>query len=317
MWSSANTYELQGNQEVFNPERVARTARDPSLLVWFLHSEFHGMQSSYSDWTATKNRIKGIDPNRVVGDLLMILAGYPSTTTNPYAAMEYPMPQFTISEFSPSSQITRIIDEARYAQDIRNRGARFVNVGSITVVSEFATYINGGMPRIPSREEIFRSFLLLAALNYRGFDVLWGPSQVIHSNDQERQQLFQNLEQLRPSIDRAWSDTLDAFRLLMGPLYPVVVDPANFTQISEAQPVLRGPDSNTGWVYKGVYAARKSVGGTTFVIAVNTEENSIPVSIPVSRSTVTELVTGQSVSVTAGRISATLPAHAARVYAVR
>ncbi|GBD29208.1 hypothetical protein HRbin32_00294 [bacterium HR32] len=96
LWATANAYDLQGSQEVFNPDRVARIARDPAMLVWFLHSEFHGMTSSYSDWTTTKNRVKSIDPNHVVGDLVMYQAGYPSETTNPYAVMEYPMPEFTI-----------------------------------------------------------------------------------------------------------------------------------------------------------------------------------------------------------------------------
>jgi hypothetical protein len=313
LWATANAYDLQGGQEVFNPDRVARIARDPAMLMWFLHSEFHGMTSSYSDWTTTKNRVKSIDPNHVVGDLVMYQAGYPSETTNPYAVMEYPMPEFTISEFAPYTQVLHIVNESQYADRIRARGARFVKAGSVTVVSEFATYINGGRPLIPSREEIFRAFLLLAALNYRAFDVLWGANQVIYSTEQERQQLFQNLEQLRPSIDRAWADTLDAFRLLMGPLYSVVADPANFTQITDATPRFQLQFDR----YVGVYAVRKAVDGTTFVVAVNPEESSLSVSIPVSGSTVTELVTGQSLSLTGGRIAVTLPARAARVYAVR
>jgi hypothetical protein len=313
LWATANAYDLQGSQEVFNPDRVARIARDPAMLVWFLHSEFHGMTSSYSDWLTTKNRVKSIDPNHVVGDLVMYQAGYPSETTNPYAVMEYPMPEFTISEFAPYTQVLHIVNESQYADRIRARGARFVKAGSVTVVSEFATYINGGRPRIPSREEIFRAFLLLAALNYRAFDVLWGANQVIYSNEQERQQLLQNLEQLRPAIDRAWADTLDAFRLLMGPLYSVVADPAQFTQITDATPRFQLQFDR----YVGVYAVRKAVDGTTFVIAVNPEESSLSVSIPVSGSTATDLVTGQSLSLTGGRIAVTLPARAARVYAVR
>ena len=313
MWSTANAYELQGSREVFNPDRVARIARDPAMLLWFLHSEFHGKTSSYSDWTITKNQVKGLDPNHVVGDLVMYQDGYPSDTTNPYAVMDYPMPEFTISEFAPYTQILHIINEAQYAQRIRSRGARFVNAASVTVVSEFATYINGGRPTVPSREELFRVFLLLAALNYRAFDVLWGANQVIYSNEQERQQLFQNLEHLRPAIDRAWSDTLDAFRLLLGPLYPVVTEPTDFTQILDATPRFQLQFDR----YVGVYAVRKSAGGAVYVVAVNPQDSSLSVSIPVSGSSATELVTGQTFSVTAGRISATLPARAARVYVVR
>lgn len=313
MWATANAYDLQGSQEVFNPDRVARIGRDPAMLLWFLHSEFHGMSSSYSDWTATKNRVKGIDPNHVVGDLVMYQAGYPSETTNPYAVMEYPMPEFTISEFAPYTQVLHMVNESQYADRIRARGARFVKAGSVTVVSEFATYINGGRPSVPSREEIFRAFLLLAALNYRAFDVLWGANQVIFSNEQERQQLFQNLEQLRPAIDRAWAHTLDAFRLLTGPLYPVIASSENFTPISEATPRFQLQFDR----YVGVYAVRKVVDGTTFVLAINPEENPISVSIPVSGSTATDLVTGQGLSLSGGRISVTLPARAARAYAVR
>ncbi len=313
LWATANAYDLQGSQEVFNPDRIARISRDPAQLVWFLHSEFHGMTSSYSEWTTTKNRVKAIDPNHVVGDLIMYQAGYPSETTNPYAVMEYPMPEFTISEFAPYTQVLHIVNESRYADRIRARGARFVKAGSVTVVSEFATYINGGRPVVPSREEIFRAFLLLVALNYRALDVLWGANQVIYSNEQERQQLFQNLEQLRPAIDRAWADTLDAFRLLTGPLYSVIADPASFTQIPDATPSFQLQFDR----YTGVYAARKVVGGTTYVVAVNPEENALSVSIPASGSTATELVTGQSVSLSGGRISVTLPARSARVYAVR
>ncbi len=312
LWATANAHALRMG-EVFDPARVARIARDPAMLVWFIQSEFHGMTSSYSDWTSIKNRIKEIDPNHVVGDLIMFLAGYPSEEMNPYVMMEFPMPEFTISEFAPSSQVRRIVDESQYADRIRARGARFVKAGSVTVVSEFAMYINGGIPIIPSREEIFRAFLLLAALNYRAFDVLWGPNQVIHRNEEERRQLFQNLQQLRPQIDRAWADTLDVIRLLTGPLYSVIADPANFVQIGEATPRFRLQVDH----YVGVYAVRKVVGGTTFVIAVNPEDSSISVSIPVSGSTATELVTGRSLSLTGGRIAVTLPARAARVYAVK
>ncbi len=312
-WSTANAYDLQGNQEVFNPDRVARIGRDPAMLLWSLHGEFHGMTSSYSEWTATKNRVKSIDPNHLVGDLVMYQAGYPSDVTNPYTTMDYPMPEFTISEFAPYTQVLHMVNEAHYAQRIRSRGARFVNAASITVVSEFATYINGGRPTVPSREEIFRAFLLLAALNYRAFDVLWGANQVIYSNEAERQRLFQNLEQLRPSIDRAWTDTLAAFRLLTGPLYGVLADPQTFTQITDATPRFQLQFDR----YVGVYAARKTVGTATYVIAVNPEEGSLAASIPVSGTTATELVTGQTVSLTAGRISTTLPPRAARVYLVR
>lgn len=313
LWATANAYDLQGSQEGFNPERIARLARNPALLLWFLHSEFHGMTSDYSAWTSTKNRVKSIDPNHVVGDLVMYQAGYPSESTNPYAVMEYPMPEFTISEFAPYTQVLHMVNESQYADRIRARGARFVKAGSVTVVSEFATYINGGRPVVPAREEIFRAFLLLAALNYRAFDVLWGANQVIYNNEQERQQLFQNLEQLRPAIDRAWSDTLDAFRLLTGRLYPVVANPAGFVPVADATPRFQQQFDR----YVGVYAVRKTVDGTTFVIAVNPEEGALSVSIPVSGSTATELFTGQAVTVTAGTISALLPARAARVYAVR
>lgn len=313
MWATANAYDLQGSQEVFNPDRIARLSRDPALLLWFLHSEFHGQTSSYSQWTADKNRVKGIDPNRVVGDLVMYQAGYPSESTNPYTVMEYPMPEFTISEFAPYTQVLHMVNESQYADRIRSRGARFVKAASVTVVSEFATYINGGRPVVPSREEIFRAFLLLAALNYRAFDVLWGANQVIYNNESERQQLFQNLEQLRPAIDRAWADTLDAFRLLAGPLYDVLADPAPFVQVTDATPSFRLQFDR----YVGVYAARKNFGGTTYVVVVNPEETALSISVPVAGSGGTELVTGQGVSVSGGRISATLPARSARVYAIR
>jgi len=313
MWVTANAYDLQGNREVFNPDRIAQIARDPALLLWFLHSEFHGKQSNYSQWIKDRNRIKIIDPNHIAGDLVMFQAGYPSESVNPYVVMDYPMPEFTISEFTPYTHILHIINESKYADRIRNLGARFVKAASVTIVSEFATYINGGRPRVPSREEIFRAFLLLVALNYRAFDVLWGANQVIYSNDRERQQLFQNLEQMRPVIDRAWVDTLEVFRLLTGPLWEVITNPEPFRQIIDATPTFRLKFDR----YTGVYAARKLVGDITFIIAVNLEEKPILVSIPVPGTTATDLITKHNLFLKDGRISVILPACAARVYAVR
>lgn len=155
--------------------------------------------------------------------------------------------------------------------------------------------------------------MLLVALNYRAFDVLWGANQVIYSNDRERQQLFQNLEQMRPVIDRAWADTLEVFRLLTGPLWEVITNPEPFRQIIDAIPAFRLKFDR----YTGVYAARKLVGDITFIIAVNLEEKPILVSIPVPGTTATDLITKHNLFLKDGRISITLPACAARVYAVR
>jgi hypothetical protein len=312
LWTIANVYELAGNREVFNPERIRRLSRDPSVLLWTVHGEFHGRDSNYAAWAATRDQTKGVDPHRVVGDLVMYQAGYPSATLNPYTLMDYPLPEFTLSEFAPKTQVAAMISEAQYAASVREHGHRFVNAASVTVVSEFAPYINGGRPHIPSRPEIFRAFLLLAALNYKCFDVLWGANQIIAPTPAERPPLERTLEELRPAIDRAWSDTLDVFRLLMGPLYPVIVDPAPFRRIVAATPPLQErPDG-----YLGLYAAEKKVGGATYVIAVNTQETDMTISLPVGGSMASELPSGEPVPAPGGVIRAALPGSSARVYVV-
>lgn len=297
---------------MYNPERIRRLSRDPSVLLWTIHGEFHGRDSNYAAWAATRDRTKDADPHRVVGDLVMYQAGYPSATLNPYTLMEYPLPEFTLSEFAPRTQVAAMISEARYAASVRERGNRFVSAASVTVVSEFAPYIDGGRPHIPSRPEIFRAFLLLAALNYKCFDVLWGANQIIAPAPGERPPLERTLEELRPAIDRAWSDTLDVFRLLMGPLYPVVVDPTPFQRIAGATPPLQESDR-----YLGLYAAGKRVGGVTYVVAVNTQESDMSISVPVGGSSASDLLTGESVPVPGGVIRAVLPGSSAQVYVVR
>jgi len=40
MWVTANAYDLQGNREVFNPDRIAQIACDPALLLCFFIVSF-------------------------------------------------------------------------------------------------------------------------------------------------------------------------------------------------------------------------------------------------------------------------------------
>jgi hypothetical protein len=224
---------------------VAQGLSKPVLSYGF-HHEFHGMTSDMTDWQTLCGRSKSAGSLSLCGDLVMILAGYQNP--GPYDVFEHPVPEYTISEFTPESAISRIYDDLLTQQSAWDLGRRFVRSASITVVAEFASFISGCQPRVPTLAEIRRAFLLCAAMNVKHFDVLWGANQNITG--------CTTVETLRPQIDQAWRNTLFVVQLLRSES-SLLLDPSPWVRV-DATPGLQPPSQQTGWVWSGVAAFHKA-----------------------------------------------------------
>ena len=276
------------------------------LLGWQPTHEFNIQYRTQAQWEVDKATIDGYDATpHVTGDLFVMLVGAPYRTdaNNEYRFMQAPLPECSISEFSKNSRIARIYDELLLQQRMWDEGFRFIRQISLTVVSEYASYIGSCVPGIPTRAEIFRAFVLSAAMNCRGFDVLWGANQNINCT-------AQNVEDQRASVNTAWTDTKDAVTFITGAtVKAVILDSGTFAKITGATPSIQHPSD-----YTGVYAATKTVGGTTYIAAVNLSDAAINAIIPTSAATATDLIENAAATVSSGAIRDTIPANTARFY---
>ncbi len=226
-------------------ESVVQEGLGKPVLAYGFHHEFHARTSNLQDWISSCSRSRSAGSRSLCGDLLMVLDGHQSPGA--YDVFELPLPEYTISEFTPDSSISRMFDDLRLQQSKWESGRRFVRAASITVVAEFASFIGNCRPRIPSTREIWRAFLLCVAHNVRVFDVLWGANQNITGCG--------TVEELRPQVDRCWSDVLGVARWLREN-FVLLLDPTPWRPVA-AVPVLEPPSASTGWVWRGVFAARK------------------------------------------------------------
>lgn len=246
---------------------VSESLSKPVLSFQFEH-EFHGANGSLQDWLSKRDRAKRAGAKGLCGDLVMVLAGHQEPGA--YDAFEHPVPELTISEFTPDSRISRIYDELTKQQTEWDYGNRFVRSLSITPVAEFASFIGNCSPGIPSTNEVWRAFLLGVAMNVKHFDVLWGANQNITG--------CTTVETLRPRIDRVWQDVLNVARWLRQN-ESLILDPQPW-QRAAASPPLEPPSATTNWVWRGVYAAYKS--GRAIVINMNDRQVNCHVELPFS-----------------------------------
>lgn len=116
------------------------------------------------------------------------------------------------------------------------------------------------------------------------------------------------------AIDAAWGATLDAIRLVTGPLAPVIVDPGAFTPVTGAAPGLTAPSAATAWQYRGLYAAGKTVRGVSYLAAINAGNDALEVTIPAAARAAPDVLSGQAAPVSAGTLRDVLPPASARLY---
>lgn len=251
---------------------VSESLTRPVLSFGFAH-EFHGSQGSIPEWQSMCAEAKRAGARSLCGELVMVLDGHQSPGA--YDVMEHPVPEYTISEFSRDSRITRIFDDLRKQQAAWDAGRRFVRSMSITPVAEFASFIGSCRPGIPTQNEVWRAFLLGLAMNVKHFDVLWGANQNITGCG--------TVEELRPQIDRVWVDVLTVARWLRTN-ESLVLDPTPWQQVP-ATPPLEPPSSSTNWVWRGVFAAHK--GGRGVLINMNDVSVNAAVDFPFARVTAT------------------------------
>ncbi len=122
----------------------------------------------------------------------------------------------------------------------------------------------GGPGRIPTFGEIYRWFMLQVAFNCRAFSVLWGPNQrTSYPNTGDAG--------LPPGYLDVWNRTWQAVGNIKS-LESVILAPGNWIQIPTT-PGFVPFDFGSNRPFKGIYAAKKSVSGATYVIAINSEED--------------------------------------------
>lgn len=269
-----------------DPSRIRSLSTAPDLIGWYIEHEFHGASGNYSQWRNDRARIRSVDPYHVVGDLTMSLGGYPKDN-NPYRIMDLPLPECTLSEFSPASRISRIFGELRKQEEEWHAGYRFIRALSLTPVAELEL-IARGSANFPSREEIFRAFLLAVAMNVKVFDVLFGATQNSGALGGSV-----DVEPYRAEIDRVWYDTLSAVRLVRN-LGKVILAPGNFVPIP-AIPPLRSPSAETQWNWVGLYAVSKVLpDGSEFIIATNLQDHPIQAILQTRKGTLSLKIPGRS-----------------------
>lgn len=290
VWEKYRLYTLMLSAKPFGKPldllRIRSLSTAPDLIGWYIEHEFHGASGNYSQWRSDRARIRSVDPHHVVGDLTMSLGGYPKDN-NPYRIMDLPLPEYTLSEFSPASRISRIFGELRKQEEEWRAGYRFLRALSLTPVAELELVARGSAD-FPSRAEIFRAFLLAVAMNVKVFDLLFGATQNAGALGS-----FVDIEPYRAKIDRVWYDTLSAVRLVRS-LGKVILAPGDFVPIP-AIPPLQPPSAETQWNWTGLYAASKVLpDGSEFIIAINLQDHPIPAILQTRRGTLSLKIPGKS-----------------------
>jgi hypothetical protein len=227
--------------------------------------------------------------------------------------MQFPIPQVALS-------YRRLVDQLLLQRDEWNKGRRFVRMFSSTVISEFNEDVCGGGRKhhVYNLAE-FRQYTFTPVIfNVRAFDFLWGPSQQDPGFSPE----VCGWPNGWADINLRWRWLLDAVSLISGVLRPVIMAPGEFVQIPDAKPTFRGdPEYVVGDYYpyfRGVYAARKVVAGTTYVGVINMEHyESLNIEVPVRGSSAEDLLGSGTRTIRGNVLREKLPPMGVRIYRIR
>lgn len=291
--------------------------RKPYLLFWLVVNEYNPEAMPMSQYRPVHDYIRSLDPGRLTGDIYVI-AGSSSLREPIYQIGGVMLPEISIdSSNNADNPFTRLVGELLLQERMWQQGYRFVRGVSTTPLSEF---IPMGVHRCGDHRpypypyvELERWYLTQVALNARAFEVLWGPSQTEGGCDPS-----QTAWGSWAKVMEVWGWQLSLVRHLTTTLRPVILSPSLFTRIPDATPPLQEPSYLTNFVYRGVYAAQKEVGGMRYLVVINTESRDLSqVTVPVSGSAAVDLLSGERFAVTGGRLQwPTFPALKARVLRV-
>lgn len=289
----------------------------PYLLFWLVVNEYNPDAMPVSQYRPVHDYVRSLDPGRLTGDIY-VLAGSTATREALYQIRGVLLPEISVDQSaSPDQPFGRLLDELLLQERAWQQGYRFVRGVSTTPIGEF---IPMGVHRCGDHRaspypyvELERWYLAQVALNARAFEVLWGPSQT-EGGCSPSQTPWGSWSRVMEVW--SWQNTL--VRHLTTTFRSLLLSPASFTQVAGASPAFRTPSYETGWVYRGVYAAQKTVGGTVYLAVINTESRDLQdVSVPTSGSAAVDLLSGERFPVSSGQLRwATFPALKARVLRV-
>lgn len=289
----------------------------PWLLFWLVANEYNIEAEPFSDYQSVHSYVRTLDPSRLTGDIY-VRAGPWNGREVLYGLHGVLLPEISIdSSINADLPFTVLLGELELQERAWANGKRFVRGVSTTPISEFAP---GGVhpcgdhrPQPYPRQEFDRWMLSQVIFNARAFEILWGPSQTERGCDPS-----QTPWGSWAKVMEVWGWTLDFSRAVNTTLRPVILSAGEFRRIPEATPVFRTPSLETNWVYKGIYAARKDVGGVTYIGVINTQtEDLANVVVPVTATATfaCDLLTRRTEPVASGalRFSA-FPGLTARIY---
>ena len=248
----------------------------PNLLRWYVAAELNPQVATtapydLASYQAAVSAIRAADSTHpVVGDLTVFDTNFDSFLTA--SADQFPLAEMTVT--IPDGGGTGI--DAQHIMDVIfamqadwNRGQRFVAGLSITPIGEEdnlepSTFVGA------SQASLTRALVWAVAANVKAFELLWGPNQ--------RNYCVANPTRCVGDADQpagvlqVWSNALAAFSQVRA-LQPVILAPGRFAQVitTPAFQIASSGCNNIRPIF-GVYASKKQVGSTAYVIAVNVNE---------------------------------------------
>ena len=251
---------------------ITRFKARPNLLLWWICDEYDegiyaptGQPLGVAVATGRKT-IANTDPTRAVGETIVIPVN--AWVNDPQALLpsfQVPLGEEVIAGFMTSEAFLHAYDYLNSMQPYlgsQNGAPNFALGFSTTPVPELD---NGNINnvRVVSKDEIHRYFMLQVAMNVRAFDVLWGPNQRDPQDNTGDAALSQNTL-------NAWQWTGQEIARIKS-LESVILAPGLWKPLTTTPAFEAYAASDTNNDFKGVYAAKKTVAGVTYVIAINAD----------------------------------------------
>lgn len=312
---------------------VNRHRTQPNLLLWWIANEWQGFPgAATTSYLAGAATVRAVDPVHLWGDTIVNNRAGWEAVLNP-AGMPVGWYEATMSYEGVGETLGHLYDAMVAMNKGWLAGQRYVLGVSTTPIQEIDTAATRGLPRAPSQAEIHRFFMYQVANNARAFDVLWAVNQGLGRGDARLALL--PAPNARPSYLDVWNSVgLEIERI--NSMAAVILAPGRW-QVLATTPAFQLGQGPTGNSMAGVFAAKKTVAGVTYVIATNMNEYEKPnptnpnapgtwsdlptpaatINVGVPVRSVTRLFETGAVSFSGNRISDSFPAMSAHVYAVR
>lgn len=259
-----------------NPEIVRimnRFKSRPNLLLWWIDGEYNHSDTSATRYCTGATTVRELDSTRLWGDVAV----------NSMSAAEW---EQILGRCMPVAWLEGVIARAGHGtgeafinlhdglialNQAWNDGYRFVLGVSTTPIEELDPSAVGDTRsctdhyhamRIPTAAEIHRYYMYQVANNVRAFDMLWAPNQRCSTLPQG--------DHLSPAYVAAWNNTMKEMSRIKS-LAPVILAPGRWQPLGTAPSFAPYAPSPTNNDFKGIYAAKKTFAGKTYVVACNVD----------------------------------------------